>query len=95
MATIEERLYLGDRAREVLENEAFSNALDHIKKDISDQWKSSPARDVDGREKLWLMLKLAEKLEAHLKTTLETGKLAKIEMEHRNKLQLVKDAIWP
>jgi hypothetical protein len=86
MATLEERQYDGDQARLVLENEAFASALADMKQEIVDQWKSSPARDHEGREKLWTMLRLAEKLEANLRTTLETGRLAKLELEYQQTL---------
>lgn len=86
MATTEQRIYDGDQARLVLENEAFATALSDMKQEITDQWESSPARDHEGREKLWLMLKLAEKLESHLRTSLETGTMAKLELRHQQSL---------
>lgn len=79
---INERIYEGDQARLVLENEAFQQALGDIKTELTDQWKQSPARDQEGREKLYQLLRLAEKLEANLRTRLETGRLARIELEH-------------
>lgn len=86
MATIEERIYSGDRAREVLENEAFLQAFEDIEHEVIEQWKNSPARDEVGREKLWTYLSLMKKLQQHLTSTLETGKLAKIELEHKRSL---------
>ena len=83
---IEERIYNGDRAREVLENEVFTAALADIKQEVIGQWQQSPARDSEGREKLWNLLKMAEKLEAMLITTMETGKLAKLDLEHKQSL---------
>lgn len=83
---IEQRLYNGDRAREVLENEAFAAAMADIKQEVIEQWQNSPARDQEGREKLWQLLKLADKLEATLRTSLETGKLAKLDLQHKQSL---------
>jgi hypothetical protein len=83
---LNQRLYNGDRAREVLENEAFTDAFSAIETEILSQWKSSPARDQAGREKLWLMLSLLNKVKTVITTTLETGKLAKIELEHKRTL---------
>lgn len=79
---INERIYEGDQARLVLENEVFQKALDDIRTELIEQWKQSPARDQEGREKLYQLLRLAEKLEANLRTRLETGRLARIELEH-------------
>jgi preprotein translocase subunit SecA len=86
MAELEKRIYDGDQARLVLENEAFQQALDDTRKEIIDQWQKAPARDVEGREKLWQLLKLTDKLEAHLRSSLETGKLAKLELKHQETL---------
>jgi hypothetical protein len=83
---IEQRIYNGDQARLVLENEAFAAAFTDIKQEITEQWKQSPARDHEGREKLWQLLKLADKLEATLRSTMETGTLAKLELKHKQGL---------
>lgn len=83
MATLEERLYNGDRAREVLDNEQFQAAFAAIETEIIDQWKQAPARDREGREKLWAYLHLLQKVRTCLTQTLETGKLAKHELEHQ------------
>lgn len=85
--TLEERLYNGDRAREVLENEAFSGAFEAIEQEIISQWKTAPARDAAGRESLWTYLHLLQKLRAQLQQTLETGKLAKLELQHQRSIQ--------
>lgn len=84
---LSERLYNGDRAREVLENEAYIAAFETIETEIKTQWQNSPARDQEGREKLWLMLSLMHKLKATLQTTLETGKLAKLDLQHQQSLK--------
>lgn len=83
---IEQRIYNGDRAREVLENEAFQQAMNELKTEVLEKWKSSPARDESGREKLWQLLKLTEKLESILTTSLETGKLARLDLAHQESL---------
>ena len=87
MTTIEQRIYNGDRANEVLENEAFIQAFDDIENEVIEQWKNSPARDEAGREKLWTYLMLLKKLKAQITTTLETGKLAKLDLEHKKSLK--------
>ena len=83
---LSERIYNGNRAKEVLENESFQWAINEIKTEVTDQWKNSPARDEAGRERLWMLLKVAEKFEMVLQTTLETGKLASIDLEHKRSL---------
>lgn len=86
MSTLEQRLYAGDRAKEVLENEAFIAAFEAIEKEVIEQWTNSPARDQDGREKLWSYLHLLRKVRMHLVSTLETGKLAQVDLQHQQSL---------
>jgi hypothetical protein len=84
--TPEQEIYLANRAAEVLENEAYLKAYDAIREELTQQWKHSPARDVEGREKIWLMLAMLEKVQACLKATMDGGKLAKAELQHRQTL---------
>jgi len=80
---IEERLHKGSRAKEVLENEEFIAAFSMIEQELVTQWTESPARDQDGREKLWQFLQMLRKVRSTLETTMQTGMLAKKELEHR------------
>ena len=95
---LSERIYNGDRAREVLENEVFIAAFDDIEAEILSQWKTSPARDSIGREKLWMLLSLMQKLKGTIVQSLETGKLARLELEHQRtigaRLRDAKSALW-
>lgn len=86
MATLEQRIYNGDQARLVLENEAFATAFADIKQEYTQAWMNSPARDSEGREKLYLMLKLTEKLQATLTAAMEDGKLAKADLLHKQSM---------
>ena len=86
MKTIEQRIYDANRAKEVLENEAFIAAFDNTEKEIIEQWTSSPARDAEGREKLHSYLMLLRKVKAHLTSSLDTGKLAEIDLQHKKSL---------
>ena len=83
---ISERIYNADQAKLVLDNEAFKQAFEDIKQELTEQWKTSPARDQAGREKLWLMLKLLEKVEICLKSSLDSGKLAVKELEYQKSI---------
>ena len=81
--TPEQELYRADRAKEVIENEVFIDAFERIKQEIFDQWASAPARDTEGRERLWLMQSLLGKLQITLQSTMEGGKVAKAELLHK------------
>jgi len=84
--TLNERIYNADQAKLVLDNEAFQRAFDDIKQELVEQWMKSPARDEAGRQSLWLMLKLLEKLEICLKSSLDSGKLAAKELEYQQSI---------
>lgn len=83
MTTLEQRAAIGSRAKEVLENECFIEAFDATEKELTEQWQNSPARDAEGREKLWQYLMMLRKVKAHLVQTMETGKLAQIDLAHK------------
>lgn len=96
MATIEERIYDGNRAREVLENEAFQQAFADIDAELMQRWRdlSSTEETRTARDRLHLSLTLLAKVRNCLTTTLETGKLAMAELEHRRSTaERAKDAI--
>jgi hypothetical protein len=84
--TDEQRLALGNRAKEVLDNEAFTAAFNEIEQELTQAWKTSPQRDSEGRERLFLALTMLAKVKASLTTTMETGKLALMELEHKKTL---------
>lgn len=86
MSTLEQRLYLGDRAKEVIENEVFVDAFTQIQNEVIEQWTNSPARDADGRERLWTYLQMLRRLQAQLQQTMESGQLARIDLEHKRTL---------
>jgi hypothetical protein len=86
MATLEERIYDGNRARECLENEQFNWAFDSIKQELTEAWQKSPARDAEAREKIYLTLQLLTKLKAALTSSLESGQLAEAERIYQQSL---------
>jgi len=81
--TPEQAIYRANRAQEVLENEAYIKAFEDITQELHDQWEQSPARDEAGRQSIWLMLKMLQKVQAALKATMDSGKLAKAELRHK------------
>lgn len=83
---IGERIYNANRAKEILENEVFQAVMADMKQEFIKEWQNSPARDAEGREKIWNLLKLAEKFEAMLRATLKTGELAQLELKHQQTL---------
>lgn len=83
MDTLEQRITQGNQAREVVENPAFIRAFDEIEQEHVEAWKNSPARDPEGRETLWMTVKLLQKLRSTLEASMLDGRLANVELEHQ------------
>lgn len=94
MTTLEQKMYDGARAKDVLENESFLWAFESTEQELIELWKSSPARDAEGREKLFLMLQMLNKVKQTLTSRMETGKLAKLELEHKRNLAARIKEVW-
>jgi hypothetical protein len=91
---LEQEISLGIRAAEVLQNETYIQAYESIKQEIMTKWQQSPARDTEGRETLYLMLGLLEKVQATMQATMENGKVASQKLEYKKSLvQRGKDAL--
>jgi hypothetical protein len=67
-------------AREVAENPVFREAIDGLRDQLRAEWEQSPARDTEGRERLWLAVNLLSKIESHLSTVMQTGKMARLQL---------------
>lgn len=63
------------QAAELLEHPLIVEALQAFELEIIEAWKKSPARDVEGRERLRMMLDSQEKFKACLQSMVNTGKL--------------------
>jgi len=60
---------------------------------ILDTWKKSPVGDEKGQHELRLMIKLLNDLQANLKTAIDTGKLAKIQIERDSLIDRAKNSV--
>ena len=68
-----------DRGRTALsltESELLSEALEAIDKEVMEQWIACPARDKEGKEALWQLIKTSRKFRSILTGYIDTGKLA-------------------
>lgn len=72
----EQDILRGDEAVRLLSNPLLQEAFEVIRQEIHDTWQKSPARDAEGREKLWLMGQMLGRVETHLSSVVNTGKLA-------------------
>lgn len=66
----------GESAKAVLENEAFQLAFDTLTNDLTTKWQNSPAKDAEGREKVYLMLVLIKAVRVNLESLILSGRMA-------------------
>lgn len=69
------------RVKAFVEDELFQQAFNQIEKQYLEEWMDSPARDTEGREKLWWALKILKKVRSDIEKHVETGGLAKTQLE--------------
>ena len=75
--TPEQEAHRGDEAQRLLDNDLLREALDAIDAEVVKQWQDCPARDKEGKEALWQLMKTAQKFRHILIGHIETGKLAR------------------
>lgn len=68
-------------AAQVLENQAYQQAMQSLKDQIHQQWIECPVRDREGQLLLLQLAKLADKFDGILRGMVETGKLAQRRIE--------------
>lgn len=76
----------GEQARQLLQNELYVDAVAQVRQAIIDKWISAPMRDREGQHELKLMLKLLADLTGYIQTTLETGKMAQIQLDSERRM---------
>ena len=64
-------------AKSILDNPVFQDAIKQIKQELYGEFLNSPARDSEGREKIYLKGKMFDLLLVNIKSVMETGKLNK------------------
>lgn len=74
-------------ASQVLDNQAYKDAMQSVKDQVIQQWKDCPIRDVEGQRLLLQLAKIAEKFEATLVGMIEAGKFA----QHKIDLDAMRD----
>ena len=83
-----EEISRSHQAKQVLENKIFQEAIQSLKKLYSEALlEKTGAKESDTREKLWIAYNVVGKVEQHLQTVIETGKLAQKQLEDFRKQQ--------
>ena len=75
-------------AKQILESKLFQESIEALKKIYSEALlDKTGAKEGDTREKLWIAYNVVGKVEQHLQTVIETGKLAAKQLEDFRKQQ--------
>lgn len=82
---LENQVRRADRARQLLGDDLIREAREQIERTLWDQFKSSPLRDVEGREKLRLMQDMCDKFFGYFAAVVQDGEVAKLEIESKKK----------
>jgi len=73
----------GAQAAELLKSELLQECFATLERDYIDAWRITPARDTDGRERLWQAVNIVGKVRDHLIKVVNDGKLSQ---RHLNEL---------
>ena len=77
-----------NEAKQILESKLFQESMETLKKIYSEALlEKTGAKESDTREKLWIAYNVVGKVEQHLQTVIETGKLAAKQLEDFRKQQ--------
>jgi hypothetical protein len=74
-----EQIGKAQRASALLNDEAFTGAIDGIKAQLIERWQI--AKDANERERIWLTVNLVEQVKQALVTTIANGSLSRRELE--------------
>ena len=73
---LHESMSRGARAEALLQNELLQEAFARLEQDYIEAWRISPARDTDGRERLWQAVNIVGKVRDHIVKVVNDGKLS-------------------
>ncbi len=79
----------GQEAARLLDHPLLNQAFAQIEEDIQTQWLNSPARDAEGREKLFQMTKLLHRLKFQLQSVVENGKIMEKTLEQSRATEML------
>lgn len=77
----------GDRAKELLDNPVFQDAIQSVRDSIFSSWESLPTTADDQLKELKLSIHLLNAIQRNLQQFIETGELDKFRTEQENKLK--------
>lgn len=79
--TLESDRDRGERARRLLDDPMLAEAFDVVERNLHEEWLASRGGQEREREQIWLMIKLLGRVKGQLTEAMETGKVARIQIE--------------
>lgn len=85
--TIDEEIRLGERAAVLMDDATLKLAINNLVEDCITRWRNSPAKDHEGREKIWHLLAMSDAVIKELERFVSQGKMAKAKIDEENRLR--------
>ena len=76
-----------EQARVLLENPLFQGAFETVERELMSRWKTDASLSPDGREKVFLMVTLLGQVQMILREHMETGQMARVQLERDRTLR--------
>ncbi|NIR49997.1 hypothetical protein GWO43_15980 [candidate division KSB1 bacterium] len=70
----------GKQAQDVLDNELVKDAFSKIENALNETWKRSDPNDTEGRERVYLSIKLLQRFKDQFEFAVRTGNIAEDEL---------------
>lgn len=71
----------GVQAAALLDNDLLREAFATLEREYMAAWQATGARDTDARERLWQAVQIVGKVQAHLRSVADTGKMARKQLD--------------
>lgn len=85
--TRDEEIRRGDRAASLMGDDLMQEVFGAIELEQITAWRNSPARDAEGREKIYQFVKMLDSIRSHLQNMVDAGKMAQSVIETEQKLR--------
>lgn len=80
----DEEIRLGERAAQLLQDEVLTLAFANLERDHLALWRSSPARDVEGREAIYNLMRQIDAIKAELERMASASRFEKARIDKDN-----------
>lgn len=78
---LQQEITQSNKAKQLFENPLVKDAFDNLRKLYQDSLFNTGVNEEETREKLWLAYNIVNKVEQHFMEMIDTGKLAKKQLE--------------